>query len=229
MMKLMFSPVRSWWQLGEGSGQRGGELALHQIECAFCEERGNWKRVFHAEKRKANSEKRLNFDVYQCGNCAGYVHVFWSASEHGFTGLHSYKVLPWPLKGKPKASESWPEQVQRFWIQAHQSARSEIWDGASVMARSAMQVTFREQGAVGRTLKDEVDDLSEKGLLPRVMKEWATELRLLGNEAAHPDVDLVEANPQDIRDALEFLDQLLKYLYDLPAGIRQYRERRAES
>jgi hypothetical protein len=157
--------------------------------------------------------------------------VLWSASEsgsdYGFGGLHSYKVLPWRLKGKPKASKFWPEHVQRFWIQAHQSAGSEIWDGVSVMARSAMQVAFRDQGAVGRTLKNEVDDLSEKGLLPRVMKEWATELRLLGNEAAHPDVDLIEANPQDIRDGLKFLDQLLSYLYDLPAAIRD-RERRAE-
>jgi hypothetical protein len=72
------------------------------------------------------------------------------------------------------------------------------------MARSAMQAAFRDLGAVGRTLKDEVDDLSGKGLLPP------------------------EMNPQDTRDALEFLDQLLNYLYDLPAAIQQYRGRRAE-
>ncbi len=182
--ELMFSPVRSWWQLGEGSGQRGGDLALYQIVCAFCNERGNWTRVFHGEKRKPEGQKRLNFDVFQCGNCAGYVHVLWSASGQGFGGLHAYRVLPWPLNGKPKASEHWPEQVQRFWIQAHQSVGSEMWDSASVMARSAMQVAFRDQGAVGRTLKDEVDDLSGKGLLPPVMKEWATELRFLGNATA---------------------------------------------
>jgi hypothetical protein len=73
-----------------------------------------------------------------------------------------------------------------------------------------------------------VNDLAAKGLLPPVMQEWATELRLLGNESAHPDVAQTEANPQDIQDALEFLDQLLNYLYNLPASIRQYRERRTE-
>jgi len=204
-------------------------LALYGIECAFCNERGNWTRVFHEEKRKPNSDKRLNFDVYRCGNCAGYVHVLWSASEYGsMRGLHAYQVLPWPLTGKPKASEDWPAAVQRFWVQAHQSADSELWDASSVMARSAMQAAFRDLGAVGRTLKDEVDDLSGKGLLPQVMKKWATEVRLLGNEAAHPEVDMPEMNPQDIRDALEFLDQLLNYLYDLPAAIQRYRGRRAE-
>jgi hypothetical protein len=89
------------------------------------------------------------------------------------------------------------------------------------------RLRFGIRGQLGARLKTKVDDLSEKGLLPRVMKEWATELRLLGNEAAHPDVDLIEANPQDIRDGLKFLDQLLSYLYDLPAAIRD-RERRAE-
>jgi hypothetical protein len=60
------------------------------------------------------------------------------------------------------------------------------------------------------------------------LAEWATELRLLGNEGAHPEIDQIEANPQDIRDAIEFLDVLLHYLYDLPAQIKQYRERRGE-
>jgi hypothetical protein len=147
----------------------------------------------------------LNFDVYECGNCAGYVHVLWSAAEGApFRSLHACEVLPWPLTGKPKASGNWPAAVQRFWVQARQSADSEIWDGASVMARSAMQAAFRDLGAVGRTLKDEVDDLSGKGLLPP------------------------EMNPQDTRDALEFLDQLLNYLYELPAAIQQYRRRREE-
>jgi hypothetical protein len=145
------------------------------IECAFCNERGNWNRVFHAEKRKPTSDKRLNFDVYQCGNCAGFVHVIWSAAEFGsLGGLHDFKVLPYPLKDKPDPSENWPQQVQRFWTQAHQSENREIWDAASVLARSAMQITLREQGANGRTLKDEIDDLASRGVLPPTMAEGAS-------------------------------------------------------
>jgi hypothetical protein len=219
----------TWWELGEGSGYQGHELALYRIECAFCRERGNWKRVFHDEKKKPNGRKRLNFDVYQCGNCAGFVHVVWSAAEYSLRGLHNFEVLPWPTKDKPDPSENWPQQVQRFWGQAHQSKNGEIWDAASVMARSAMQITLRDQGATGRTLKDEIDSLAAKGVLPPTMKEWATELRLLGNEAAHPEIDQTDPDPQDIRDAIKFLDLLIYYLYDLPAQIEQYRERRTQS
>jgi hypothetical protein len=42
----------SLWQLGEGSGYRGREPAVYQILCAFCLERGNFKTVFHVEKKK---------------------------------------------------------------------------------------------------------------------------------------------------------------------------------
>ena len=65
--------MQSWWELGEWSGHRGTELALHQITCPFCEERGNFKIAHHAEKKKPNGRKVLNFDTLECGNCHGYV------------------------------------------------------------------------------------------------------------------------------------------------------------
>ena len=81
----------SWWELGE-SGLSGGQLGLHRITCAFCMETGNFKLEHHAEKKKPNSRKTLNFDTYECGNCAGYVMVLWSVSEFG-AKIHDYHVF----------------------------------------------------------------------------------------------------------------------------------------
>ena len=214
----------SWWQLGEGTGNQGGDLALYQIRCAFCEERGNFERVFHAEKKKPDSDKRLNFDVYRCANCSGYVHVLWSASELG-GGIHAYRALPWPI-GPPEPSKNWPTGVGRYWAQPHRSVSTESWDAAAVMARSALQVALREKGAQGRTLKAEIDDLAAKGLLPPMIREWATEIRLVANEAAHPDTEAEQLSPLDVRDAVRFLDFTLTILYDLPKEIEEYRARR---
>ena len=44
--------MHSWWSLGEGSGYRGDKLPMYEITCPFCLEKGNFKTVFHAEKRK---------------------------------------------------------------------------------------------------------------------------------------------------------------------------------
>ncbi len=221
--------MTSWWELGEGYGQFGSELALYLITCPFCDERGNFERAFHAEKKKPNGSKKLSFDVYKCANCAGYVHVLWSATS-GFhrRGLHDFRVLPYPLR-IDQAPEHWPERLKELWLQAVRSIASENWDAAAVMVRSALQFALRENKAEGKTLKDEIRDLAAQGLLPPMMKEWSDNLRFLGNESAHPAVDSTSPDPQDVRDAQGFLDFLLEYLYDLPDRIKKYRERKSSS
>lgn len=206
---------------------QGDELALYQITCPFCMERGNLQVAFHAEKKKPNSSKVLNFDTLECGNCRGYVMVLWSANEHGHgRGIHDYRVLPWPLKLE-KAPDHWPEAIGRFWLQAKRNVRDENWDAAAVMARSALQLALRDQKATGRSLKQEIDDLAGKGILPPIMKDWSDHVRDLGNDSAHPDMAQGPTNPQDARDIVRFLDFLLEYLYSLPHQIEQYRERGA--
>ena len=90
--------MNSWWQLGE-AGYRGGELALHRITCPFCMEMGNFEIAFHAEKKKPNSNKKLNFDTLKCANCNGYVMVLWSASEYS-RSLHDYHVFAMGIETK---------------------------------------------------------------------------------------------------------------------------------
>ncbi len=219
----------SWWDLGEGAGYRGDELEVERITCPFCKERGNFDVEHHAAKRKSNSSKTLNFDTLRCGNCTGYVLVLWSASEYasGFDRLYQFRTLPWPLKLE-KHPDHWPEGVGRFWLQARRTLKDENWDAAAVMARSAMQVALREHGANGGTLKQEVDDLADRGILPPLMKEWAHELRELGNESAHPQPGQAPTEQQDAKDIVEYLDFMLEYLYNLPHRISQYRQRKGK-
>jgi len=210
----------SWWNIGEWSGNMGTDLAIHSIECPFCEERGNFSIDHHAEKKKPNGHKVLNFDTLKCGNCSSFVLVFWSAGNT----VHSYRTVPWPLKLN-KYPEQWPEAVGRYWLQAKSSLKEQNWDAATLMARSALQVSLREQKAVGKNLKQEIDDLASKGILPNVMKDWAHSVRELGNESAHPDPQKGPTNHEDARDIVSFMDYLFEYLYTLPYRIDEYRKR----
>ncbi len=217
----------SWWQLGEYSGRHGESLALYDITCPFCMEKGNFKTAYHAEKKQPNTSKKLNFDTLECGNCKGYVMAFWSASTSGSfnsPGMHASRVLPWPLTIE-KHPDSWPATVGRYWLQAKRSLSAENWDAAALMARSALQAALRDQQATGKSLKNEIDDLAAKGLLPPIMKDWAHNLRELGNDSAHPDPASCGADPRDARDIVYFLDYLLEYLYTLPKRIDEYRAR----
>lgn len=222
----------SWWELGEWSGFQGDKLELWRISCPFCLEKGNFSLAYHAEKKKPNSAKKLNFDTYICRNCMGAVQVMWSAGEFssGFHGLYGYKVQPHPLSGKPEPSENWPEGMRRFWIQAHDSLTQENWDAAAVMARSALQFVVRDKGAGSGSLKEQVKALVDNGTLQSLMGDWAHEVRLLANESAHPEAPAPsDVDPQDVRDIVNFLDYLLLYLYDLPVQIAKYRERRTSA
>jgi hypothetical protein len=211
----------SWWSLGEWSGYDGTKLAVYRIACPFCMEEGNFSTEFHATKKQPNGDKVLNFDTLKCGNCSAYVQVFWSAGDR----LHSYHVQPWPLKYE-KAPEHYPEAIGRFWLQAKRNLKDRNWDAATVMARSALQLALRSHNAKGANLKQEIDDLASKGILPPIMQEWSHNVRELGNDSAHPNPDQQPTNPRDASDIVGFLDFLLEYLYTLPKKINEYQSRK---
>ena len=217
--------MKGLWQLGEWSGYPGDTLAVHQITCPFCLEKGNFSCVFDAKKKNPTSEKILHFSTLQCGNCAGYVMVLWSASSD-LQRHHDYRVLPSPQRLE-KAPDAWPADVGRYWLQAHRSLSDENWDAAAVMARSAMQVALRSKGATGSNLKQEINSLGNTGLVPPVMLEWSHEVRELGNDSAHPTPGQSPTSPQDARDIVSFIDYFFEYLYTLPHQIAQYRKRKS--
>jgi hypothetical protein len=177
----------SWWELGEWSGHHGEKLATYNIACAFCGEKGNFETVKHLERQKPGSaSKVLNYDTLKCGQCGNFMFAFWSASSssHGVRGMHDYMLLPWhrSTTGYPK---HWPEDIGNYWREAKRSIEGKNWTAAALMARSAVQLVARYHGATGKNLKEEIEDLSAKGLILPSMKDFAHEVRELGNEGTH--------------------------------------------
>jgi hypothetical protein len=215
-----------WWDFGENSGYDGDKLALWRITCGFCNEEGKFETVQHLEKKNTKG-KVLNYDTLKCECCGNLTMVFWSASTprggpRG--GLHNYETVPWPQQ-TTMFPEHWPNDVGRYWLQARRSLEVKNWD-AAVMARSAIQLVVRYNGAKGATLKQEIDDLAKKGILPPVMKEWSHEVRVLGNENAHPKPGEEGTGQKDAKDVVEFLGFLLKMTYNLQHDIEQFRGRK---
>jgi Domain of unknown function (DUF4145) len=215
-----------WWEFAEHSGYPGDDLNVSRITCAFCDAEGNFGRVQHEEKRHPATGKVLNYDILRCGNCGNLTMVFWSAARFGGRhGNHNFTTVPRPQK-TTRYPEHWPPDVGRCWVQAQRSLEVKNWDAAALMARSAVQLITRYQQAVGSNLKQEIDDLAGKGFLPPVMKEWSHEVRVLGNENAHPSPGAAGTAPEDAKDVVRFLSYLLTVVYNLPHEIEQYRDRK---
>lgn len=204
--------MNSWWDLGEWSGNSGTELSLYDVTCAFCGVKNNFK--LHSSLKRANAKKKvLNYEIFQCENCANFSMIFWSAGS----SLHGKCILPWPLRHE-KHPDSWPDDVGRYWLQAKRAQADGNWDAAAVMARSALQLALRSKEAKGKDLYHEIDDLAAKAILPPIMKEWSHEIRMLARDPAHPTPGDEGTSPQQVHDIVQFLDFLLEYLFTCRRG-----------
>jgi uncharacterized protein DUF4145 len=218
--------MTSWWEFGEHTGYNGSDLSLFRVACAFCNTKGNFENAHREQKKHATTRKILNFDTLKCGNCGNFIMIFWSASEFGGSrGMHNFITVPW-AREITKFPEHWPEDIGRHWLQARRSLEGQNWDAASLMARSAIQLIARYQKAKGANLKQEINDLASRGILPPIMKDWSHEVRELANESAHPDPGSKGTTSKDAHDVVEFLSVLLQITYDLPHQIKQYRARK---
>jgi hypothetical protein len=225
---LVGEAVMSWWEFGEWTGYTGDKLATHQIACAFCGEKGNFETIQHLERKRSEGiPKTLTYDTLECGQCGNYMFVFWSASTsgRGHNAMHDYRVLPWH-KSTSSYPEHWPADVGHYWLEARRSIEGKNWTAAALMARSAVQLIARSHAATGKNLKEEINDLANKGLILPSMREFAHEVRVLGNEGTHPQPGTTGTNERDAKDVVEFLGLLMTVMYDLPKQIDDYRKRK---
>ena len=77
--------------------------------------------------------------------------------------------------------------------------------GAAVLARRAVQSICLDKGAKkGENLHKQIKELFDKNIITQAIKDWADEVRYIGNDAAHPNKEKV--NKEDSEDILELLE-----------------------
>ena len=80
-----------------------------------------------------------------------------------------------------------PADIRDDFNEALRSFNGNNAKAAVIMTRSALQGATRQQGSEGKTLKDEIEDLAAKHVIPPAIQDWAHELRDGGNLVAHPE------------------------------------------
>jgi hypothetical protein len=95
-----------------------------------------------------------------------------------------------------------------------------------MMCRKTLEGVCDDHKITGRTLQQRLAVLRDQGAIEGRLYEWADELRLVGNEAAH-DVK-VQVTPDDARDTFEFTRALLEYAYTFRLRFEEFKKRRNE-
>lgn len=166
-------------------------------------------------------------DVYSvalCGRCSAPFLV--CQSLYGVPGDFETVVnerLLYPTPSRLPVDQV-PPVVGRAYEQAHRSFISGLYEPCSLMCRKTLEALAKHLGATGATLAARLTSLHTAGKIERRLLDWAHEVRLVGNDAAH-DVD-VEISKDDARDALDLTEAILIYLFALNERFDRFRARR---
>jgi hypothetical protein len=125
-----------------------------------------------------------------------------------------------PLGGVPKTIKSAYDQAAR-------SFAASLFEPCVLMCRKCLEATSKKLGAKGRGLNSKLKSLYDSGQIDSRLHNWAHEIRLLGNEAAH-EVD-TKVTKRDARDILDFTEAILIYIFSLTSRFDAFRSRRARS
>jgi hypothetical protein len=83
------------------------------------------------------------------------------------------------------------------------------------MGRAAIQRAVRSLRAEGTGLKQEINDLVSKEIITKNLADFAHEVRISGDDAAHPE-DLGDINRDEAEESLAFLDDFLRVAVAMP-------------
>lgn len=135
-------------------------------------------------------------------------------------------IRTWPEGTPISCPEHTPDRPKNLYLQGLDNLRRQNWDAAGMAFRTSLDQALRRLHPEGKgTLALRIDSLpSEIGVTPS-MKEWAHEIRTLGNEAAHEDEPFDEESTKDLQS---FTEVFLMYAFTLP-GMLAARRPHAEA
>lgn len=124
----------------------------------------------------------------------------------------------WPAMVEGNAPESTPNNVANFFKQATDSLQNGNFDAAGMMFRKSLESATKEidPPSAHLTLFKRVEKLVENHLITPALGEWANEIRLGGNEAAHDDEMFSKEDAQALKG---FTENFLRYAFTLPAAV----------
>jgi hypothetical protein len=187
--------------------------------CRICKERRSYTGLY---EYVANDDNGVWIHtLLRCTRCEDPLFVV--QEPEGFGDLSQpAQLFPSPrgtgLYGLPRA-------VRRTFAEAVRCLEDAgAPTAAALMCRTTLEVFCTDHGAPGKSLQKQLDWLRETGVIDDRLLGWAHELRALGNEAAH---EAAPASEEDARDAIEFVEAFLSYVYTYQENFERFQQRRS--
>lgn len=87
----------------------------------------------------------------------------------------------------------------------------------TVLTRRSLERVCIDQKAIGRTLKEKLDNLAKNGIIPQSLSKMANAIRYLGNIGAH--ISDEEIDYDEAKILADFFTAIIEYVYIAPAKL----------
>jgi hypothetical protein len=127
----------------------------------------------------------------------------------------------WPKPPEPSVPTHLPPAVEKAFLQAERNYPLKGHEeAAGLMYRRSLELALGEKYPERKgTLAQIIGELVAEKILTEDLGKWATEVRLVGNDAAHA----LEVTKDDLEMMRGFADAVLKYVWTLPTQVQQRR------
>lgn len=188
-------------------------------KCGNCGKE-SWLALVAEHEGKYSNGEGFRAGLYVCGGCGKPSLATYSYYVDDFSGpmwilagfVPAPHALPW---------EDLPDGVREEHCESWNCFHGGQNKAAMLMARTALQHTCRALGAKKGKLAAEIADLELQGKITPDLRSLADEVRLLGNDVAHPPEDIAVVDPGEAEELLAFLDDFLNTTLVLPEKTRQ--------
>lgn len=137
-------------------------------------------------------------------------------------GVISFRGIHWWPLPQAHLSSDIPLDIANVFAEAVITLSANCPRASAVMSRRTLEAITVEKGETKGSLAEKLANLGTKGILHPTLSEWAKEVRLVGNAGAHFD-PIENITIDDARQLVNFIRELLKYLYELPAQLQKRR------
>lgn len=150
------------------------------------------------------------FQIMECPSCRGVIFGKYAYHEHFCDEGVEYQILYPTERGFPIGL---PDSVSKA-FEAAQSVKNINANSLGVSLRRVMEVVCKDRGAIGKTLNEQLQDLSKRKEIPSKLVDVANGVRNLGNVGAHAGLGELTSEEVSILDDLT--RAILEYVYSAP-------------
>lgn len=195
-------------------------MATIPLDCPHCGTRKSGFAVVHETQVTGTERKWL---LLMCSNdeCMRPVVVLFDPFNTEPKYSHDWINEIYPEAQPLNAPANTPKASEKAFLQGLSNLQmgSEFADAAGSMFRKALDRGIHEfDPELNQNLSNAIDELADSGSITETMKDWAHEIRSLGNDAAHNDFTFDQA-----KEMKDFTEVFLQYLFSMPAMIERRR------